>query len=298
MKAGEIRVQEPAAGGKLSLRQDKMLEMLREFHSTVTSEEVRSVNPILEKYGFSTMLSTIMKNAGLFEKGKTIRWIHQGDPTPEMAVRLDRYYQLYPKIVQSKTEFQSYFESPDPYPIPLNKIWQFLEFEQYNNAKRSLLKNCEEGKDYTVLFNEAKTGEKGSGEQDREIFKLSRTGFQLFLLTAQKPMAKLFARLMIEVMNQRQEFYLKVNEGVSSLSEKANLLVDLQVSIRCLQVLHKKLQGDVLSICCDPAQLALGFEKDATRRAVIEAFDQARDLAVRRFTAEGPMPTIGQISLP
>ena len=106
-----------------------------------------------------------------------------------------------------------------------------MEFEQYNNAKRSLLKNCEEGKDYVVLLKEAKIVENSPNDPDAEIFKLYSNGFQLFLLTAQKPMAKVFARLMIDMMNQRREFYLKVNSGVAYLSEKANLMGDVEESI-------------------------------------------------------------------
>lgn len=283
METNKIQPCGAFATGDLSPRQDKMLEMLKDLHAAVTSDEVRSVNPILEKHGFSTMLSTIMKNMGIIEKDGTIRWSHPSEPTPDLAIRLERYYQLYPKIVQSKSEIQSYFESQDPFPVPLNKIWQLMEFEQYNNAKRSLLKNCEEGKDYVVLLKEAKSVENCQNDPEAEIFKLSRTGFQLFLLTAQKPMAKVFARLMIDMMNQRQEFYLKVNSGVSYLSEKANLMGDVEESIRYLQRFHKTLSEDVRAMCCDPGQLVLGFEKDATRISVLKAFDEAREIATRIF---------------
>lgn len=298
MIANEIQIHDPELSGSLSLRQGKMLEMLKDLHATVTGEEVRSVNPILEKHGFSTMLSTIMKNMGIFEKDKTIRWSFHTEPTPNLAVRLERYYQLYPKIVQSKSEFQSYFESPEPFPVPLNKIWQFLEFDRYFNAKRSLISNCEEGKDYVLLFNEQKSGENSQNDSDREIFKLSRVGFQLFLLTAQKPIAKVFARLMIDLMNQRQEFYLKVNSGVSYLSEKANLMGDVEESIRHLQRFYKTLSEDVRAMCCDPQQLTFGFEKDSTRIVVTKAYDEARDIAMRIFNVKALGTNNSQIALP
>ena len=36
-------------------------------------------------------------------------------------------------------------------------------------------------------------------------------------------------------------------------------------------------------MCCDPGQLVLGFEKDATRISVLKAFDEAREIATRIF---------------
>lgn len=286
---------------RLTNRQIKMYEMLKDFRATVTSEKVKSIAPLLEKHGFSGALGTIMKIMELYRKDKFIEWNPDIEVSGQLAVLLEQYYQLYPKVIRSKDEFVDLVDSRESFPFPLKKIWPLLGYEQHFNAKRSLLKNCEEGRDYVLLINEGKNPENGQNEPGEENFYLSRIGFQVFLSTAQKPMAKLFARLMFELFEQRNNFLLSVNSGISRLSEKAKLLLGVEESIRHLQRFHKSLYEEVRLMSSDPQQLLLTFEKDATRNAVSKIYQEATAMAMQIYSAEtvvGFSGDNGSIGLP
>jgi len=268
---------------QLTNRQIKMYEMLKDFRATVTGEKVKSIAPLFEKHGFSGAIGTIMKIMDLYKKDKFIEWNQEIEVTGKLAVQLEQYYQLYPKVIRSKDEFVDLVDSRESFPFPLKKIWPLLGYEQHYNAKRSLLKYCEEGRDFIVLLNEQKNPENGQNDAGEEIFYLSRIGLQMFLSTAQKPMAKLFARLMFELFEQRNNFLLSVNSGIAHLSEKANLLTGIEESIRHLQKFHKTLSDEVRSMSCDPQQLLFSFEKDATRGAVCKVYEEATAMAMQFY---------------
>ena len=120
-------------------------------------------------------------------------------------------------------------------------------------------------------------------DDDTGIIYLSRIGFQMFLATAQKPMAKYFARQIFEIHDGMSKILKQVNIGVTHLSEKARALVDYEKAMKYLMSVQSKLEKDVNETNIDPLQLIFPFEKDETLKAISSAFDEAKRISLQVF---------------
>lgn len=75
-----------------------------------------------------------------------------------------------------KKAFKDFFKSTETHPFPFNEIWEQLEYYEYRNAKRSLLDNLEEGKDFVFVTDNENSPQNGQNGRVSENIKLSKVG--------------------------------------------------------------------------------------------------------------------------
>lgn len=263
--------------------QQKIFTMLADLKQTTSESEVKSTDEIMRKHGLPTMYGTILRSTKIISKNKVIKWNTEADLNESMAVDVERYYQLYPKLMQAKKTFKDLFKSTETHPFPFNEIWEQLEYDRYWTAKRSLLNICENGIDFIEHINVSNSPQNGQNGRGSENIKLSKVGLFTFLNTSQKPWAKFFARTMYELDQEAIMFLRKLSSGVIMIAEKANLLDSADVAMMQIKNEYRELEKEIHSINKNPQLLLIGIEEGAVRNKISSIWDDAKRIAMEIY---------------
>ena len=120
----------------------------------------------------------------------------------------------------------------DDFIIDLDNIWNWLGFGQKVNAKRMLLKNFIENKDYVKFENSSdEQKKKNNGGHNKEIFMLNVTSFKKFCLKAGTKKA-----------DEIHDYYIKLEKIIHDTmnEEKNELRAQLQNSLRTSEYEKRK----------------------------------------------------------
>lgn len=114
--------------------------------------------------------------------------------------------------------------------IELDNIWNWLGFSQKVTAKRMLLKNFIENKDY-IKFENVSNEQKQNGGQNKEIFMLNVISFKKFCLKAETKKA-----------DEIHDYYIKLEQIIhDTINEEQNeLIMQLQNSLQSSEYEKKK----------------------------------------------------------
>lgn len=281
--------------------QQKIFTMLVNMKQATSESEVKSTDEIMRKHGLPAMYGTILRSAKIISKNKVIKWNPEADLNESMAVNVERYYQLYPKLMQAKKTFKDLFKSTETHPFDFNEIWEHLEYYDYYKAKRSLLTICERDVDFIGATDGTNSPLNGQNGQVLENIKLSKVGLFTFLNTSQKPWAKFFARTMYELDQEAIMFLRKLSSGVIMIAEKANLLDSADVALMQLKNEYRELEKEIHSINKNPQLLLIGIEEGAVRNKISSIWDDAKRIAMEIYDQKiniEPMPENKTLELP
>lgn len=283
---------------QLSESQSRILSCLKDLKAEIINnpENVKALNPFLTKYRLNGNISTTLFEMGVISKKRPYRWI-SSEPTIAMAAEIEEQAALYSKINAQKEIFKNLYNDENPFPYQFKKIWPLLGYNQSSDAKSSLLRSLEEGKDYEIRNIPDKPINFDGFDDDTDILYLSRIGFQMFLATAQKPMAKYFARTIFEIHDEMAKILKQANAGVTHVSEKSNLLDSMEEAIRYLLKFQKNLADEVHRVNCDPAQLLIEFEPQELQNSVFAAFSEATKIATRIYNSTEKAKLNGRLQL-
>jgi hypothetical protein len=281
--------------------QQKIFTMLAYMKQVTSESEVKSTDEIMSKHGLPAMYGTILRSAKIISKNKVIKWNPEADLNESMAVNVERYYQLYPKLMQMKKTFKDFFKSTETHPFPFNEIWEQLEYYDYKEAKRSLLRLCEINADFIGGIEPPNSPQNGQNGRVSENIKLSKVGLFTFLNASQKPWAKFFARTMYELDQEAIMFLRKLSSGVIMIAEKANLLDSADVAMMQLKNEYRELEKEIHSINKNPQLLLIGIEEGAVRNKISSIWDDAKRIAMEIYDQKiniEPMPENKTLELP
>lgn len=270
----------------LSKNQQIILEMLVFMQKKTSETQVKSADEIITRFKLPKMYGTILRNTKIINKDKLIKWNPAFEPTEALAIDVEHYCQLYPKLMELKKAFKNYFNSAEKYPFPFKNIWEQLEYDQYWNAKRALLSICENGVDFVNLIDEAKSPQNGQNDGLSDNFMLSKVGLFTFLNASQKPWAKFVARTMFELDQEAIMFLRKLSSGVIMIAEKANLLNSADVAIMHLKNEYREIEKQIHSTNMNPQLLLIPIEEGYIRKKISGIWDDAKRIAMEIYEQE------------
>jgi hypothetical protein len=263
--------------------QIRILNMLNYMCKITENEEVKNTEHIMKMFDLPNMIGTVISKPKVIIKNKVIKWNKEFEPSAKLAVDVDRWYRLYPKLINITRKFKFYFESMETHPFPFNEIWEQLEFFSSNEAKRSLLHNCEKDVDFIFSIDAEKSPKNGQNGHSLETIKLSKLGLFTFLSSSQKPWAKVFQRIMFELDQESIMLLRKQSAGIITLSVQANLIDSGDDAINYIKSEYRQLAKKLHEINCNPQLLLINIETFTIEKQISQLWDDAKIKALEIF---------------
>lgn len=202
----------------------KIQNICKSIHEKSEKGEKVKLAKIIEENGMSRGFISVLKWNMIYVKNENGTVLFNRDKTVnrELAEYLENEFTILGKWNNDKRYFENAMKSPEKYPIDFETTWVDFGFTRRDNAKRSLLRFCENVKDYYILTNEEINGKITEKRSDLEVIKLSKEGFVKWSACTQTPTAtNQYARLML--------FTIEVEKERKTLSNERDELSELKL---------------------------------------------------------------------
>jgi hypothetical protein len=243
----------------LNKDEEKVYNFLSDLHSSMSNNEIKSIEPFIKKYELPSQISPVIFIDGIITKNRPYKW-NGKKPDAEMASEILHDTSTYISFKAKSDKIKNLFKDEIEFKFDLKKIWKELGFSQYKNAKQTLIDNCENGKDYILSFETKEISNFSQNRDEKENFILSEIGLKMFLSFSQKPMAKWILRTICQIEQEAKTFLRMVFKGANNLVLEGKVLDDVEAAGQLNKVLKTKL-AEKLHDKIVTGQFILNFEE-------------------------------------
>lgn len=250
----------------LNRDEEKVYNFLSDLHSTLSTNEVKSIDPFIKKHELPSQISPVIFIDGVISKSRPYKW-NSKTPDFQMAKEVLQDTSTYISFNAKTDQIKNLFKDENEYKFDLKKIWKELGYSEYRKAKQTLLGNCEKDKDYVLVLQDEKSSTFSQNEEEKEIFMLSEDGLKMFLSYSQKPMAKWIQRKIFQIEREVKTFLRMVFKGANNLILEGKVLDDVEEASQLTKVLKTKL-AEKLHDKIVSGSFVLNFEDDLLENVI------------------------------
>ncbi|RPJ58297.1 MAG: hypothetical protein EHM12_08035 [Dehalococcoidia bacterium] len=224
----------------LSKDEEKVYNFLSDLHSTMSTNEIKSIDPFIKKHELPSQISPVIFIDGIITKNRPYKW-NGKKPDEEMATEVFQDTSTYISFKSKTDQIKNLFKDENEFKFDLKKIWKELGYCTYYKAKDTLIGNCEKDKDYIISLQGTNMTYLSHNGDEKEIFMLSEIGLKMFLSFSQKPMAKWILRTICQIEQEAKTFLRMVFKGANNLVLEGKVLDDVEEAGQLNKILKVKL---------------------------------------------------------